>query len=123
MMSECCYGLDLFAEEPFVKGFSVLSFFYSYCYNTAKLIGRVVMFGLGGQELILILFVVLLFFGPSKLPELARGLGKGMREFKKAQADLEHEFNKVAESAEAEHASTDALASKEAQRDLESKKV
>jgi sec-independent protein translocase protein TatA len=56
------------------------------------------MFGLGGQELLLILFVVLLFFGPSKLPELARGLGKGMREFKKAQADLENEFNKAVES-------------------------
>jgi sec-independent protein translocase protein TatA len=56
------------------------------------------MFGLGGQELLLILFVVLLFFGPSKLPELARGIGKGMREFKKAQADLENEFNKVVET-------------------------
>ncbi len=56
------------------------------------------MFGLGGQELLLILFVVLLFFGPSKLPELARGLGKGMREFKKAQADLENEFNKAVET-------------------------
>jgi len=48
------------------------------------------MFGLGGQELLLILFVVLLFFGPSKLPELAKGLGKGMSEFKKAQAYLEN---------------------------------
>ena len=37
------------------------------------------MFGLGGQELLLILFVVLLFFGPQKLPELMRGLGKGMK--------------------------------------------
>jgi sec-independent protein translocase protein TatA len=59
---------------------------------------EVVMFGLGGQELLLILFVVLLFFGPSKLPELARGIGKGMREFKKAQADLENEFNKAVET-------------------------
>lgn len=58
------------------------------------------MFGLGGQELLLILFVILLFFGPSKLPELARGLGRGMREFKKAQADLENEINKAAESVE-----------------------
>jgi sec-independent protein translocase protein TatA len=56
------------------------------------------MFGLGGQELILILFVVLLFFGPQKLPELMRGLGKGMREFKKAQEDLENEFNKAVEA-------------------------
>ena len=61
------------------------------------------MFGPGGQELLLILFVVLLFFGPSKLPELARGLGKGMREFKKAQSDLENEFNKAVDTA----ASTD----------------
>jgi sec-independent protein translocase protein TatA len=58
------------------------------------------MFGLGGQELLLILFVVLLFFGPSKLPELARGIGRGMREFKKAQSDLENEFNKAVESVE-----------------------
>ncbi|MEI7823765.1 MAG: twin-arginine translocase TatA/TatE family subunit [Chlorobiaceae bacterium] len=67
------------------------------------------MFGLGGQELLLILFVVLLFFGPSKLPELARGLGKGMKEFKKAQADLENEFNKAVDTAatkEEEGAST-----------------
>ncbi len=64
------------------------------------------MSNLGGQELLLILFIVLLFFGPSKLPELARGLGKGMREFKKAQADLENEFNKAVDTA----ASTDETA-------------
>ena len=58
------------------------------------------MFGLGGQELLLILFVVLLFFGPQKLPELMRGLGKGMKEFKKAQADLEEEFHKAVEAPE-----------------------
>jgi sec-independent protein translocase protein TatA len=58
------------------------------------------MFGLGGQELLLILFVILLFFGPSKLPELARGLGRGMKEFKKAQTDLENEFHKAVESAD-----------------------
>ncbi|MEI7749065.1 MAG: twin-arginine translocase TatA/TatE family subunit [Chlorobiaceae bacterium] len=80
------------------------------------------MFGLGGQELLLILFVVLLFFGPSKLPELARGLGKGMREFKKAQADLENEFNKVTESSEAEEKLVEPEASKEAKSDAESKK-
>jgi sec-independent protein translocase protein TatA len=53
------------------------------------------MFGLGGQELILILLFIIIFFGAKKLPELARGLGQGMREFKKAQSDLEEEFNKV----------------------------
>ena len=38
----------------------------------------------GGPELLVILFVVLLIFGGRKLPELAQGLGKGIREFKKA---------------------------------------
>ncbi len=36
------------------------------------------MFGLGGGEIILILFVILLLFGAKKLPELAKGLGKGI---------------------------------------------
>ncbi|MEI7695961.1 MAG: twin-arginine translocase TatA/TatE family subunit [Chlorobium sp.] len=80
------------------------------------------MFGLGGQELLLILFIVLLFFGPSKLPELARGLGKGMREFKKAQADLEHEFNKVADSTDAEEKSVPPKASNDLTGSSESKK-
>ena len=40
--------------------------------------------GLGTPELLLILFVVLLLFGGSKLPSLARGLGQSIREFKKA---------------------------------------
>ncbi len=80
------------------------------------------MFGLGGQELLLILFVVLLFFGPSKLPELAKGLGKGMREFKKAQADLEHEFNQAVESAEAKDKQVEAVVSKDEHAVSDSKK-
>ncbi|NTW83160.1 MAG: twin-arginine translocase TatA/TatE family subunit [Chlorobiaceae bacterium] len=70
------------------------------------------MFGLGGQELLLILFVILLFFGPSKLPELARGLGKGMREFKKAQSDLENEFHKAVESADPKEKPAEPLTAK-----------
>lgn len=42
------------------------------------------VFGLGGTELVLILGVALLLFGGKKLPELAKGLGQGIREFKKA---------------------------------------
>ncbi len=56
------------------------------------------MFGIGGNELLLILLVVLLLFGPKKIPELARGLGKGINEFKKAQSNLQDEIEKAAES-------------------------
>jgi len=40
-----------------------------------------------GPELIIIIFIILLLFGAKKLPELAQGLGKGIREFKKATRD------------------------------------
>ena len=42
------------------------------------------MFGLGFGELILIFLIALIFIGPKKLPELAKGLGKGIREFQNA---------------------------------------
>ena len=45
------------------------------------------MFGLGTQELMIILVVALVLFGGSKLPELARSLGKSMNEFKKGIAE------------------------------------
>jgi len=41
------------------------------------------MFGLGLPELLLILFIVVLIFGTSRIPELGRGLGEGIRNFKK----------------------------------------
>ncbi|MEE9438020.1 MAG: twin-arginine translocase TatA/TatE family subunit [Saprospiraceae bacterium] len=51
-----------------------------------------IMFGMpGGPEMLLIAFVVLLLFGGKKLPELMRGLGKGIREFNNAKANIETE--------------------------------
>ena len=47
------------------------------------------MFGLGTQELMVILLIVLLLFGAQKIPELMRGLGKGVSEFKKGQSEGE----------------------------------
>ena len=42
---------------------------------------------LGGQEVVIILIIVLIFFGGRKIPELMKGLGKGMKEFKNATAE------------------------------------
>lgn len=54
--------------------------------------------GIGGWEVMVILLFILIFFGANKIPEMARGLGKGIREFKDAtkeiQKDLEQGMNK-----------------------------
>ena len=47
---------------------------------------------LGGQELIVIAFIVLLLFGGKKLPELMKGLGKGIREFNSAKSNIQSEI-------------------------------
>lgn len=51
------------------------------------------MFGIGTTELIIIMFIILLIFGAKKLPELAQGLGKGIREFKRASNDIQEELS------------------------------
>ncbi len=63
-------------------------------YTKSILLGA---FGIGGQELILIIAVCLLLFGGKKIPELMRGLGRGVQEFKRGQAEApkpEHESGK-----------------------------
>jgi len=49
--------------------------------------------GVGMDEMMVILVVVLILFGSKRLPELARGLGKGIREFKKAADDVKRELD------------------------------
>src|SRR6476661_9931806 len=51
------------------------------------------LFNLGGGEIILILALVLILFGAKKLPELAKGLGTGIKEFKKATRDVTDELH------------------------------
>ncbi|RDV13208.1 twin-arginine translocase TatA/TatE family subunit [Pontibacter diazotrophicus] len=55
--------------------------------NTLLFIG-----GLGGTEIFLILFVILLLFGAKRIPELARGMGRGIREFKDATKEIKSDI-------------------------------
>lgn len=58
------------------------------------------VFGIGGGELLIVLFIVLLLFGATKLPQLAKGLGQSVKEFKKASKD-DPEEEKAAEAKKA----------------------
>jgi len=53
------------------------------------------MFGIGAGEFIIILIVGLIVFGPGKLPEVGRAIGKGLREFRKAQAAISKTLDEV----------------------------
>ncbi len=57
------------------------------------------MFGIGMTELLVILTIGLIVIGPKKLPELARSLGKGLAEFRRASTEMRREFLDVAEEA------------------------
>jgi len=52
------------------------------------------LFGLGGQEILLIALVVLLLFGGAKIPELMKGLGKGVKSFKEGMNEIDDEVKK-----------------------------
>ena len=55
------------------------------------------MFGIGGGEFFFIILVVLMLFGSDKIPELARGLAKGMQQLKNATNDIKSEIHKSAD--------------------------
>jgi len=52
-----------------------------------------ILMNIGGQEIIIILLIVLVLFGGRKIPELMKGLGKGVREYKRAVKNIEEEIN------------------------------
>ena len=74
-----------------------------------KLDPMLAIFSLGGTEIILILAIALLLFGGKKLPELAKGLGQGIREFKKATKAVTDEVQNVAEEKPAQKFLTNSL--------------
>ncbi len=47
---------------------------------------------LGAPEVLLIMLAILIFFGPKKIPELAKGLGQGLREFRKASREIQEDI-------------------------------
>jgi sec-independent protein translocase protein TatA len=50
---------------------------------------------IGGSEIFIVLLVALLLFGSKRIPEVARGLGKGLKEFKKATEDIKREITET----------------------------
>lgn len=58
--------------------------------------------GLGGQEILIIALVVLLLFGGSKIPELMRGMGKGVKSFKDGMKEVDNEVKEIKSTTEGE---------------------
>lgn len=71
-----------------------------YCYKIVLLlflsifvVMNVMFLFIGGPEIFVILLIVVMFFGADKIPEIARGLGKGIRQVKDATNDIKREIN------------------------------
>jgi sec-independent protein translocase protein TatA len=63
-------------------------------------ISFILLFGISGGEIIVVFLLVLLLFGPKKIPEIARSIGKGMNEIKKVQRDINAEINRYSREIE-----------------------
>ncbi|MCB0426955.1 MAG: twin-arginine translocase TatA/TatE family subunit [Mangrovimonas sp.] len=61
------------------------------------MIQQVIYLFISGQEIIFILFIVVMVFGADRIPEIARGLGQGMKALRNATNDIKHEITKSAE--------------------------
>ena len=72
------------------------------------------VFGVGLPEMAVIAVIALLVFGPKKLPELGRSLGKTLKGFQAASSEFEQEFRKAVESVELPAGQTDATSSQDA---------
>ncbi len=78
-----------------------------------------IMFGIGLPELIIIMAIALIVIGPSKLPDLARALGKGMAEFRKATQEIKENLNLDEDFQEVKRDLTDSISGLDRPLDLE----
>lgn len=68
------------------------------------------MFGLGFSELVVVFLIALIFIGPKKLPELAKGLGKGIREFQDAAKGMKEQFENSVQEEQKPEVKTEMIA-------------
>ena len=68
--------------------------FFLYNFEEINLIMQNILLFISGGEIIFILLIIVVLFGSKRLPEIARGLGKGIKQFKDAANDIKHEMTK-----------------------------
>jgi len=84
------------AGLPGMKKYGRPAFFYYFCrsFNTGSMPAVLLFFDISAGELFVILLVAFIVFGPSKIPEIARKIGKGMNEIRRASDEIKREITK-----------------------------